>query len=376
MKKKLLLALLMVLGMAGGAGAQFNIPRSFVVFTKLLAADVNLNFTTLADAVNRTGGTITGTILVGTGVLIDGVDVSTYLAGGKLTALSNTVDSIKVGGGITAAGNAIVDTTGKVPALSSTYFTTLSATNLTALAAANLTGTIASATQDSITRTGTVTSGTWSSAFGAVSGANLTSLNAANFSNGTVPPARLASGSPDVTMLLRGDGQWASIAGTSIPTNMVVFSSNGACPSGFIEYTVARGRAIVGLPSGGTAAGTVGSAMTDLENRSHTHSIPGLVFVGPSFATAVDGGHVHDSGSSGPSATVTVVVESFSGFTQTFASVASASHVHNSVPFSGAGNHNHSGSIMNGGTTNSGSSGSVLASQLISYEQMMACLKL
>jgi hypothetical protein len=57
--------------------------------------------------------------------------------------------------------------------------------------------TVTNSTQSSITTlsnlttVGTITSGTWSGSFGAVSGANLTSLNASNLGSGTVPSARL-----------------------------------------------------------------------------------------------------------------------------------------------------------------------------------------
>lgn len=70
----------------------------------------------------------------------------------------------------------------------------------------------------SLTSTGTITSGTWSGSFGAVSGANLTSLNANNIATGTVAPARLASGTADATTFLRGDSTWASAA-VSITNN-------------------------------------------------------------------------------------------------------------------------------------------------------------
>ena len=48
-------------------------------------------------------------------------------------------------------------------------------------------------TGSSLTSVGTITSGTWSGSFGAVSGANLTTLNASNISSGTVAFARLPS---------------------------------------------------------------------------------------------------------------------------------------------------------------------------------------
>jgi hypothetical protein len=88
----------------------------------------------------------------------------------------------------------------------------------------------------SITTTGTVTSGTWSGSFGAVSGANLTALTAGNLS-GTIPSAVLgnsthyigttavtlnrASASLALTGITSIDGSAASV------TNAVTFNSGG-----------------------------------------------------------------------------------------------------------------------------------------------------
>ena len=58
-----------------------------------------------------------------------------------------------------------------------------------------------------------------------------------------------------------------------IPAGVIILMA-AACPSGFTEYTNARGRALVGVPSGGTLEGTVGSALTNLLDRTHTHSGP------------------------------------------------------------------------------------------------------
>ena len=54
-------------------------------------------------------------------------------------------------------------------------------------------------------------------------------------------------------------------------TNMVAHATGGASLTGFSEYTTARGRMMVGMPSGGTDGGTVGSGMSDNENATHTH---------------------------------------------------------------------------------------------------------
>jgi hypothetical protein len=63
---------------------------------------------------------------------------------------------------------------------------------------------------------------------------------------------------------------------TSAPAGAVSFFNLPACPSGWTELTAARGRYIVGLPVGGTLAGTAGTALTDLESRAvgqHTHGV-------------------------------------------------------------------------------------------------------
>lgn len=62
-----------------------------------------------------------------------------------------------------------------------------------AAAAGSLTGTTLASNVifSSLTSVGTITSGTWSGSFGAVSGANLTTLNASNLASGTVPSARI-----------------------------------------------------------------------------------------------------------------------------------------------------------------------------------------
>jgi len=60
-----------------------------------------------------------------------------------------------------------------------------------------------------------------------------------------------------------------------IPSNAVMFFATSTCPSGWTEFTAARGRYLVGLPLGGTASGTVGTALSNQENRpvgQHTHA--------------------------------------------------------------------------------------------------------
>ncbi len=59
------------------------------------------------------------------------------------------------------------------------------------------------------------------------------------------------------------------LGGAGMPVGSMVFS-DGACPPGLTEVTVSQGRFIVATPSGGTQAGTLGSAITDLSDFSFT----------------------------------------------------------------------------------------------------------
>ncbi|KKU95054.1 MAG: LPXTG-motif cell wall anchor domain protein, partial [Candidatus Gottesmanbacteria bacterium GW2011_GWA1_48_13] len=71
-----------------------------------------------------------------------------------------------------------------------------------------------------------------------------------------------------------------------------------ACPSGWTEYTAARGRTVVGTPASGTIAGTVGTALTDLEDRTHSHSVDP-----PSTGTSGSGSSPGSSGGGFPDTT-------------------------------------------------------------------------
>lgn len=73
---------------------------------------------------------------------------------------------------------------------------------------------------------------------------------------------------------------------SSIPANVVAYF-NGAVasiPSGWTEFTAGRGRVIVGVPLSGTVGGTVGTALTNVQNKSttHTHTGPSHTHTGPS----------------------------------------------------------------------------------------------
>lgn len=98
-----------------------------------------------------------------------------------------------------------------------------------------------------------------------------------------------------------------STAGTGgdawLKTGDLVFSTVGTCRTGFTELIAARGRYLVALPGGGTNAGTIGTALSDLENRpvgQHTHSLtdPGHNHTQNAHThtiTLTDPGHIHTS---------------------------------------------------------------------------------
>ena len=74
-------------------------------------------------------------------------------------------------------------------------------------------------------------------------------------------------------------GAWScqsDSTGSGLATGDIVFR-NGACNAGFTELTAVQGRAIVGTPSGGTDGGTVGTALTNLQDKTHAHTYTDVV---------------------------------------------------------------------------------------------------
>ena len=59
--------------------------------------------------------------------------------------------------------------------------------------------------------------------------------NASNLASGTVPTARLGSGTADATTFLRGDNAWASAGGDNTPAFMAVLEGSDTVSSGGVE---------------------------------------------------------------------------------------------------------------------------------------------
>lgn len=104
---------------------------------------------------------------------------------------------------------------------------------------------------------------------------------------------KIAGGNPGADKVLtsdaNGEASWQTPAG-GLPSGMIAAFA-ATCPSGWVEYTAARGRYLVGVPAGGTLSAVVGTALTDGENRAvgqHLHSIDP-----PNTSTTTDGSHTH-----------------------------------------------------------------------------------
>ena len=102
-----------------------------------------------------------------------------------------------------------------------------------------------------------------------VEGAGVPALTQSDGSTWQIPIYQVSITTGGV-ITLTDDRSYLSPAG--VPVNSVFYTSAGSAPNGFSEYTTARGRMIVGLPSGGTNQGTVGTALTDLQDKTHDHT--------------------------------------------------------------------------------------------------------
>lgn len=78
-----------------------------------------------------------------------------------------------------------------------------------------------------------------------------------------------------------GAGAWIALLlmvrvyATYIPVNSgtIAYYNAASCPSGWTEMTTLRGLYTVGRVAAGTLATAVGTALTNQENRTHTHTI-------------------------------------------------------------------------------------------------------
>lgn len=104
----------------------------------------------------------------------------------------------------------------------------------------------------------------------------------------TTPYAAYAEYAGTATSLQGSEPADFAPAGAGVPTGAVMPFDLASCPPGWSELPAARGRALVGLPAGGTLGGTVGAPLANLENRAHTHSVDPAA-----AATTSAGDHLH-----------------------------------------------------------------------------------
>ena len=84
---------------------------------------------------------------------------------------------------------------------------------------------------------------------------------------------------------------WFTASFSNVPSDVVAYRASSAdTPSGWSEYTTARGRMVVGLVSGGTDGGTVGTALTNSQDKTHTQTGPSH-----SHVLALGGAHPSES---------------------------------------------------------------------------------
>jgi len=154
-------------------------------------------------------------------------------------------------------------------------------------------------------------------AFTGGNGAAITNLNASNIASGTVPTARLGSGTANATTFLRGDQTWAAPAGTFPAGGIVMFDV--ACPAGWTRFVPLDGR----YPRGAAAYGATGGATT----HSHTSG------------TLAVASHTHSAGS------YEAAAHTHGGVTGS----TSVAHTHTFTDTVTSGNNNFSGTISAGG---------------------------
>ena len=204
---------------------------------------------------------------------------TTSIAVNRASAAQSLTGITSIDGSSASVANALTFNNGGAGAASGTTFNGSAAQTVSY----NTVGASPLAGSSSLTTTGTVTSGTWSGSFGAVSGANLTSLTAGNLS-GTIPSAVLGNSTHYVgTTAVALNRASANQALTGILSVAMPGSTSGTIT---LQPTAVAGANTITLPaSTGTAALT-----SDIGNGTLTLAVSGTGLSGSASFTANQSG--------------------------------------------------------------------------------------
>jgi hypothetical protein len=301
--KRLLIAAVLVLS-ATSASAQITTPNTLQAGAIIRAAELNTNFSTLGTkALNRlTGGVIEGNVTLNADITFDGVDISDFLlsTGEVRTQTAGTaaapafarsgdattgifwpttseiafalggIEKVKFhGNGITAYGTTIINSAGKIPALTGTYFASLDGSALTSLNGSNISS-------------GTVADGRLSTNVPLKNGTN--SFSGTNTFGGLITGTlQVTGGTPATGQVLTSDAvgsaTWQTPGATqgAVPSGMIgMFDTT--CPMGWTRFAALDGK----FARGAATYGGIGGADT------HVHAVDV-----PATASSSEGAHTH-----------------------------------------------------------------------------------